>query len=105
VERRFSQFDQLLRELRAQLPVAVAASAAQLPSKFRLPSPLDEEGGARIGPLQELLSRLLAVEALRRSEALMLFLGAHTDQARRHAWETAVGGSTRRQTRDEPRGV
>jgi hypothetical protein len=105
VERRFSQFEQLLHELRAQLPAAVAASAAQLPSKFRLPSPLDEEGASRSGPLQELLSRLLSVDAIRRSEPMMLFVGAHTDQARRHAWEAAVGGSTRRQIRDEPGGV
>mmetsp|Transcript_28312 Transcript_28312/g.90253 ORF Transcript_28312/g.90253 Transcript_28312/m.90253 type:complete len:636 (+) Transcript_28312:2132-4039(+) len=105
VERRFSQFEQLLRELRAQMPAVVAASAGQLPSKFRLPSPLDEEGGARLGPLQELLSQLLSVDAIRRSEPLMLFVGAHTHQARRHAWEAAVGGSTRRQMRDEPGGV
>jgi len=96
VERRFSQFDQLVCELRRQCPAALAASAAKLPSKFRLPSSLSEEGDQRLAPLQACLAALLSVEALRCSEPLLLFVGAHHDPARRGVWEAAVRAVARR---------
>ena len=80
--------------LQARHPRELHRSGARLPSSFRLPSSLEVEGNDRLVPLHTYLNRLMAEEALRRSEALVFFLAARTP-ARRRLWESAVGGTRR----------
>ena len=56
-----------------------------------MPSSLDADGRQRMVGLQHYLDRLMEVEAVRRSEPLLLFLSADKEPTRRSLWQAAVG--------------
>ena len=87
--RRYSQFVELHDELAVQLPSALKLAGASLPSKLRLPGPLEVEGKDRLGKLQIYLDRLMRVDTLRRSEPLARFLCQDATKLAR--WRSTVG--------------
>ena len=88
VARRFSQFAELDHELHTRHAEALSVARARMPSKFRLPSSLHDEGEERRPKLEAYLQRLLGCESLRHAEQLVYFL-ANTER-RRRLWRTAV---------------
>ena len=91
VNRRYSQFIELVDELTTQHASALERSGALLPPRVRFPSSLQAEGRERLPALQLFLSRLMEDQVLRRCEPLLYFLNADRDSARRRLWAAAVG--------------
>jgi hypothetical protein len=90
VLRRFSQFAELHEELRKTHARELQKVSASLPSKFRLPSSLAEEGADRQVSLDAYLQKLLSSPVIRRSEQMIYFFAA-TSPRKMQMWRKAVG--------------
>lgn len=92
VARRFSDFQRLNDELRAEYPVSMKGAATQLPAKELLPTLRDKEleASRRMPQLQQYLQWLLLSDDTRRSEQLMGFLEV-LSRGHAHVWLQSVG--------------
>ena len=77
-----------MQEFTQQLPAALQASGAVLPSKLRFAARggLQAEGLERLAGLRDYVSRVVASPALRHSRALIRFIDADRDEGRLGLW-------------------